>query len=122
MTAGSGIRRRDLLGGAAVLGAAGAIGVARFANSRPDVIVYDGSHAASAAFGRAARAPYRIDLDREAAVHWRGLRRLKRGTAVQGLTGWDIYVAARGLLEEQGLRIVSEVVRRQSGLIAWSMA
>ncbi len=121
--AGAGIRRRELLGGAALLGAASAIGVARFASGRrPDVIVYDGAHAASAAYGRAARAPYRIDLDKEAAVHWRGLRRLRRGTAVQGLTGWDIYVAARGLLEEQGLRIVSEVVRRQTGLIAWSMA
>ncbi len=117
-----GIRRRELLGGAAVIGAVGALGVARFAGGRrPDVIVYDGGHAASAAFGRSA-APRRIDLRREAAVHWRGLRSLKRGTAVSGLTNWDMYVAARGLLEEQGLRLVSEVVRRQAGLIAWSMA
>lgn len=121
MTAG-GIKRRELLGGAALLGAAGAIGIARFAGRQPDVIVYDGTHLESAAFGRGSRAAHRIDLAQEAGVHWRGLRRVKRGTAVQGLTSWEIYVAARGLLEEQGLRIVSEVVRRQTGLIAWSMA
>lgn len=116
------VSRRQLLGGVALVGAAGALGVARFAGERPDVIVYDGTHSASATFGRAAQAPHRIDLAREAAIRWRGLRRVTRGTRVQGLTSWDLYVAARGLLEEQGLRLVSEVVRRQAGLIAWSMA
>lgn len=119
----SGIRRRELLGGAALIGAAGAIGVGRYAMTRrPDVLVYDGANAASVAFGRNGRAPHRIDLHREASIHWRGLRRVKRGTAVEGLTSWDLYVAARGLLQEQGLRLVSEVVRRPTGLIAWAMA
>jgi hypothetical protein len=119
-----GVRRRDLLGGAALLGAAGAVGLSRFLPNVGEarVVVFDSARPASRAFAKAKGAVKRIDLAQESASNWRALRQLGRATPVAGYTGWTAYVAARGCLEEQGLRLVSETVDRRRDLIAWTMA
>lgn len=120
----SGVRRRELLGGAALLGAAGAVGLSRVLprDHGPRIVVFDGSRDASRAFAKAGGAVQRIDLAEEARTNWRALRSIERGLPVAGYTGWTAYVAARGWLEERGLRLVSETVDRRRGLIAWTMA
>jgi hypothetical protein len=118
----NGFTRRQWLGGAALASAVGMMNMARFAaGARTDAVVYDGGHAASAAFADGMVAAHRIDLREQAAVHWRGLRNLTRGTSVAGLTSWSLYVAARGCLEGQGLRLLHEAIQPSSGLIAWRM-
>jgi threonine dehydrogenase-like Zn-dependent dehydrogenase len=119
---GAAIRRRELLGGVALLGAAGAIGFGRMAKpGKAQVVVYEGHRPASRLLAHGAGAARRIDLSSETATHWRSLRTLGKGIAVAGFTGWDAYVAARGLLEDQGLRLVSETLDRRRGLVAWRM-
>jgi len=118
-----GLRRREVLGGAALLGAAGAIGIARILpRSGRGVVIFDSERPASRAFARNAAAARRIDLADEARTNWRDLRGLNAGTPVSGYTPWSAYVAARGWLEEKGLRLVSETLDRRTGLVVWSMA
>ncbi|MBO9575081.1 MAG: hypothetical protein J7494_05045 [Sphingobium sp.] len=123
-TEDAGIRRRELLGGAALLGAAGAVGVARILPRAGEagVVIFDGARPASRAFAKGSAAPRRIDLAQDASSNWRALRTLRKGERVAGFTPWGAYVSARGWLEEQGLRLVSEQLDRRTGLIAWTMA
>ena len=117
-----GFRRREVVGGAALLGAAGAAGLMRALPRGAGVLIFDSSHAASRAFALTHGAARRIDLAAEARTNWRGVRALGKGAAVAGYTGWDDYVAARGWLEGQGLRVVSEAVDRRRALVTWRMA
>ncbi|GEM_PF-1078574 len=119
-----GLRRRELLTGVALVGAAGAIGFARLlpTGSEADVFVFDSARPASRAFAQLSAASRRIDLASEAGTNWQALRTLGRGGAVAGYTPWSAYVAARSWLEDQGLRLVSETLDRRNGLVAWQMA
>lgn len=119
-----GIGRRELLGGAALVGAVGAFGVSRILPraSEAGIVIYDSERPASRAFARSSAAPRRIDLAEEARTNWRAVRSLSRGEGVAGYTPWNAYVTARGWLEERGLRLVSEALDRKTGLIAWQMA
>lgn len=121
---GAGIRRRELLGGAALLGAAGAVGVSRILPraGEADVIVFDSARPASRAFARSGTGARRLDLAQDASSNWRALRTLQKGERVAGFTPWGAYVSVRGWLEEQGLRLVSEALDRRTGLVAWTMA
>lgn len=118
------VSRRQVLGGVALVGAAGAVGVARILprGSEARVVVFDSAHAASRAYARGHASVKRIDLAREAQTNWRNMRALAKGEPVAGYTSWNAYVTARGWLEERGLRLVSEALDRRSGLILWSMA
>ena len=120
----AGIRRRELLGGAALVGAVGAFGVSRILPRAGEakVVVFDSERPASRAFAKASAASRRIDLTEEARTNWRTVRSLRKGEGVAGYTPWNAYVSARGWLEEQGLRLVSEQLDRRTGLIAWQMA
>ena len=104
--------------------AVGAIGVSRILPRAGEakVVLFDSERSASRAFAKASPAVRRIDLAEETRTHWRAVRGLKRGEAVAGYTPWHAYVVARGWLEEQGLRLVSETLDRRTGLIAWQMA
>ena len=119
-----GIKRRDLLLGAGLVGAVGAFGVSRILPraGEANVVIYDSERSASRAFARSIAAPHRIDLAEESRTNWRAVRALRRGDGVAGYTPWNAYVSARGWLEEQGLRLVSEQLDRKTGLIAWQMA
>ncbi len=121
---GTGVRRREVLGGVALAGAVGAFGVARLLprGNAARVVLFDGGRPASRAFARTSAAARRIDLAEDAGMHWRALRSLDRAMPVAGYTPWSSYVAARGWLEEQGLRLVSERLDRRNGLVIWSMA
>jgi hypothetical protein len=117
------VGRRELLGGMALLGAASAVALKPSARTfRAQVVVYEGDRPAARALAMTGGAARRIDLATESGSHWRSLRTMAKGQAVAGFTGWDAYVAARGLLEGQGLRIVSEALDRKRGLVAWRMA
>lgn len=119
------VSRRQILGGAALVGAAGALGVHRLAGRkiRPQVVIYDSARPASLAFARAQPGTRLVDLAGERSVNWQGVRALrKKGGAVAGLTGWNDYVAARQWLEERGLRVQVEDHDRKHDLIAWTMA
>jgi hypothetical protein len=118
------VRRRDLLAGLGLIGAAGALGYRHVAGrGRAQVVIFEGDRPVARALARTGGfSARRIDLSAESATHWRSLRSLGKGLAVAGFTGWDAYVAARGLLEGQGLRLVSEAVDRKRGLVAWRMA
>jgi hypothetical protein len=118
------VRRRELLGGAALLGAAGAFGLSRTTPRAAEakVVIFDSERPASRAFAQSVSAPCHIDLAQEAHSNWRAIRSLQRGEPVAGYTPWNAYVAARGWLEERGLRIVSETLDRRTGLVAWHMA
>ena len=118
-----GVGRREVLGGVALVGAAGAIGLARILpRGGPGVVIFDSTRPASRAFAKGASAVRRIDLAEEARTNWRGLRALGQGMPVPGYTPWSAYVAARGWLEERGLRLISETLDRRTGLVVWSMA
>ena len=121
----SGFSRREMLGAAAIVGAAGAIGVHRLrpAGARaPQIIVYDSRRPASLAFAQARPDLRRIDLAREQGENWRAVRALDRTGVVGGLTGWNDYVSARQWLEDRGLRVVEQSHDRRRDLIAWTMA
>lgn len=120
------VSRREMLGGAALLGAAGAFGLHRMAGRgaqvpAPRVVIYDSRRPASLAFARGQHSAGGIDLVREQAENWRSIRGLGREGPVAGVTGWTDYVAARGWLEHRGLRVVAETHDRQHDLIHWTM-
>jgi hypothetical protein len=118
------VSRRQMLGGAALVGAASAVGIARLMPRGRDarVVIFDSARPASLAFARSHAAVQRIDLAQEARTNWRAVRTVGKSEPVAGYTSWNAYVAARGWLEERGLRLVSETLDRRSGLVLWSMA
>lgn len=121
------LSRREILGGAALLGAAGTLGLHRMAGQgagapAPRVVIYDSRKPASLAFMRTQPGAAGIDLAREQAENWRSVRALGRDGPVAGVTGWTDYVAARGWLEQRGLRIAAEAHDRRTDLIRWTMA
>lgn len=121
----SGVSRRQLLGAAAVVGVAGAIGARRLAGRRtvrPTLVVFDSRKSASAAFARAHQGIRAVDLAGGQGASWDAIRRAGRKGTVAGLTGWNDYVSARQWLEERGLRVRAEDHDRRHDLIAWTMA
>ncbi len=117
------VSRREMLGGAAVLGAAGALGVHKLAPraKKPSLVIYDSRKPASLAYAQAYPGIRRIDLASERQSNWRAIRAVKRQGTVAGLTGWNDYVSARQWLEERGLRVAEEGHDRHHDLIAWRM-
>lgn len=118
------VSRRELLGGAAVLGAASALAMHKLAPraKQPSIVVYDSRKPASLAFARGKPGLRQIDLVSEQRNNWRSIRALDRQGVVAGLTGWNDFVSARQWLEERGLRVASEMCDTRTGLIAWTMA
>jgi len=119
----SAVSRRQVLGGVALAGAAGAFATHRFggAGKQPHVIVFDSQKPASRAFAHDQGGTRRIDLALERGRNWSGVRAVRKQGPVAGLTSWNDYVAARGWLEERGLRLASERRDPAHDLIAWTM-
>jgi hypothetical protein len=117
------VSRRQILSGAAVLGAAGAVGLHKMAGQRaktPQLVVFDSRQPASLAFARGHAGKRQLDL--AMAANWTAIRTVDRKVPVSGLTSWNDYVFARQWLEERGLRVASEDHDRRHDLIAWTMA
>lgn len=120
----SAVSRRQVLGGVALAGAAGALSMHKFAGREKvaQAVIFDSRKPLSLAFAKAQQGIRLVDLAGEERGNWSGVRSLRRGAPVAGLTGWTDYVAARGWLEERGLRLVSERHDRKRNLTEWRMA
>ncbi len=118
------VSRREMLGGAALLGAAGALGVHKLSPraKKPSLVVFDSRKPASLAFARTQPGVKQIDLASEQTNNWRAIRSLKKQGPVAGLTSWNDYVSARQWLEERGMRVSVETHDRTHDLIGWTMA
>jgi hypothetical protein len=116
------VSRRALLGGAALVAAAGAVGIGRMTagGPAPDVVLFDSRRPASLAFARSQPGARLVDLADPGS--WPALRAARGRATVAGLTRWNDYVFARQWLEERGLRLRAETHDRGQDLIAWSMA
>ena len=95
------------------------------ATAQPALVVFDSRIPASRAFAQKYSSA-RVDVALEDVGFWRTLRAELPKGAVFGMTGWSDWVMVRGLLEEKGLRLVSEVAAPapRSGkahLFAWEM-
>lgn len=88
------------------------------ATAMPALVVFDSRHPASRALAKGMGLPT-LDISREDANFWRGLRGVLPAGAVIGLTGWSDFVIARGMLEEKGRRLVEEVP--YGALFRWKM-
>lgn len=124
----SGLRRRDLIKGAAGLGALALPLRARAMTRCVDLIVYDRRIAESRAFARTAGPVSRLEVTEAHCSRWAQLRApLGRGRRVEGLTTWSDWIGLRGELELQGLRwvreeLVNAPVSRHASLVRWTMA
>jgi hypothetical protein len=117
------VSRRQVLGGAAVLGVACTMGVhhmAKQGSKTPLLIVYDSRKPASLAFARTQASKRGLDIAH--AASWTDIRTAGRKAPIAGLTSWNDYVFARQWLEERGLRVQVEKRDRSHDLIEWMMA
>ncbi|MEO7248539.1 MAG: hypothetical protein ABIW31_08810 [Novosphingobium sp.] len=124
----SGLRRRDVIKGAAGLGAL-ALPLRLQAMARSaDLIVYDRRIAESRAFARTAGPVSRLEVTEAHRARWAQLRApLGRGRRIEGLTVWSDWSGLRGELERQGLRLVHEALvsapaSGHASLVRWTMA
>jgi len=74
-------------------------------------------------FAFAAGAAIQIETGLLRSSRWRALRAagLRPGQRIAGLTTWSDFTVARGMLSAKGLRVRSEL-RRKDGLFEWVMA
>ena len=121
------IDRRKLLKGGALAGVASALpaasAAAAAAAAGPALVVFDSRLAESVQFARALPGE-RVDVASDDG--WARVR-AAGSSRVEGLTRWSDWVAARGSLEEQGLRLASEMPAKaplsgRTHLFRWSMA
>jgi hypothetical protein len=119
------VSRRAIMKSTVLAGAATAL-PAMSAERAPMITVFDSRIPESVAFAKAAQI--KIDVADLETTRWARLRAaLPNATRVRGLTGWSDWTVARGLLEEQGLRLRQEtaVAAPLSGkvhLFKWDMA
>jgi len=120
----SAVSRRQVLGGVALAGAVGALGVRQFVGPEkvPRIVIYDSRKPTSRAFAHGFAGVRQIDLAGEHGRNWSNVRAIRRDGPVAGMTSWNVYVAARSWLEERGLRLRSEQRDPTHDLIAWAMA
>ena len=118
------ISRRKLLKGTA--SAATVVALPPLAaQTAKTLTVFDSRIPESLAFAKGARL--KLDVAELNATRWADLRRgIEGAQRVSGLTAWSDWIVARGLLEEQGLRLKTEaaVNASMSGkahLFKWQM-
>jgi hypothetical protein len=109
-------RRRVLQGSGAAVAVLGAAPTLAFETG--GLALFDSRHRASRAF--AATHAEVVDLAHEDACFWQTLRHASLPNRVEGLTAWSDWVVVRGLLEERGKRVRTEV--RQGALFHWTMS
>jgi hypothetical protein len=113
------LNRRTLLKAGAAAAATTAAPLAVAAGKAPVLLVFDSRIPASLLSRSNSLAPA-IDVAREDALLWRGLRNAALTGTIIGHTRWSDFVVVRGLLEEQGKRLVSQT--RKGNLFQWEMA
>ena len=112
--------RRLILKGA-LLAAASAATLTGRAIGMPSaaMIVYDSRLAQSRGL-LGQNSPRAVDVAVEHANFWRTLRGTAPRGLVVGLTSWSDLVLVRGLLQEKGLRLRTEI--RRGELFYWEMS
>ncbi len=119
--------RRSVLKGAGVT--VFAVGLTGRADSSQaaSIMVHDSRIPESRAFAETCKGLLRINLAEKNEARLQSLRALGPNPGpVIGVTGWNDWVMVRGLLEEKGLRLVSEApvpapVSGKAHLFAWEM-
>jgi TAT (twin-arginine translocation) pathway signal sequence len=118
------VSRRNVLKGAATMGAAASV-PAFAASGGPTLVLFDSRIPESLSFAK-GRFP-QLDVAHLDASRWVELRGGMSGVKhVTGLTGWSDWIVARGLLEERGLRLRSETaitapLSGKAHLFRWEM-
>jgi hypothetical protein len=109
-------RRRVLQGSGAAIAVLGAVPTLAFETSA--LALFDSRHRASCVFAAARTAT--LDVAHEDARFWQTLRQAPLPNRIEGLTAWSDWVVVRGLLEERGKRVRTEV--RRGDLFHWTMS
>jgi hypothetical protein len=119
------VTRRNVLKGAATVSAAASI-PAFAAAGEQTMMIYDSRIPESLSFAKGHSLRY--DVAALDATRWAELRNeLPSVRHVTGLTGWSDWIVARGLLEEQGLRLRTEAavpapISGKVHLFRWEMS
>ncbi len=109
-------RRRVLQGSGAAIAAFGTAPVIAFGDT--DLALFDSRHRASCSFADRHKAT--LDVAQEDTRLWQTLRQAPLPNRIEGLTAWSDWVVVRGLLEERGKRVRTEV--RRGDLFHWTMS
>jgi hypothetical protein len=119
----SGVTRRGVLKGGALVTAAAAVPVGAAALRRAGLVVYDSEIAESRVFARTSGVARKLDLAAEHRARFATLRAgLPKGKRIEGLTRWSDWVALRSELESQGWRLAFEARSGpRSELFRWTM-
>lgn len=116
----TGVTRRGLLKGAAVVGAVGAVPLGASAMGLRRVVIYDSTLPRSLAFARMTPATLAIDVSAARQDGFSQLRHgLDRGMSVEALTRRGDMVDLRHELARQGLR--QDGAAQYGRLVRWSM-
>jgi hypothetical protein len=118
------VTRRSMLKGSALAGAIAATPAVAAMTAPAPLVVFDSRIPESAAFAKSQGSGLRLDLaDGTAKV----ARAIDFPQAVTGLTRWSDWIALRGIMEAQGLRLSEETrtaapLSGRSHLFRWAMA
>lgn len=109
--------RRHFMKGAVTLVLGSQLPIRRALGTEVRVVVIDSRLPGILASGPAAGRV--VDVAAGDMALWKSLRNVGKHE-VHGMTTWADFLAARGLLEHQGLRLMSEAMR--DSVVHWKMA
>lgn len=121
------LARRDLLKATALTGVLAVPAGIAVTRGRAPVLVFDSRIAEARGFAAMLSGAPAMDLASADATRWKAIRAgMPRGRTVEGLTRWSDWIAVRGELEAQGLRLAHEAILRRSSsrrsdLVRWGM-
>lgn len=118
------VSRRSMLKGSALAGAVAATPAMAAMTQPVPLVVFDSRIPESAAFATSHGGADMIDLAHGTA---RAARAIKSPPAVTGVTRWSDWIALKGIMEAQGLRLTEETraaapLSGRTHLFRWTMS